>query len=183
METPETEITPEVSPEKVYEFGGHKFKMSPNTIGLLHLAAPVLIKYRKLEYQYTNDIDLSEVHKVNERLEELKDAIADLQEVPEDVRDIKRIEELRETLKAENEAFLNDTGLQNGIQLYNECIALAMYELITDMSLMRPLMNNILVGDIKAGMLDYTDPAIVDFIKNVIADFFFITKQSKSASQ
>lgn len=171
---------PEIPAVKEYKYGGHSFRLLPNTIKLLNLAAPVLIKYRKLEYQHTKDIDLTTVHEIRMRFDELKDSINDLESVPEAERDIKRIESLKETLKAEQLEFESDTSLQNGIELYNDCVALAMFELVTDISLMRPLMDNILVGDVKAGTLDYTDPKIVDFIKEVIADFFLISLKSKA---
>ncbi len=162
---------------KIYKYGEHEYEMLPASLDMLNRAAPVLIKYKKLEFQHTSDIDMTAVYKVQERLEELELAITDLESEPEAKRDKKRLKELKSKLKKERAEFESDTGLQAGIALYNELRGMAMYQLVTDVSLMQPFLYGILKGDLSK--LDFSNMNIVSFIQQVVSDFFLIMKKSK----
>src|SRR5687767_8533242 len=66
---------------KTYELQGQTFTLLPNDLNLLNKAAPMIARLRKLTYEYTKDLDLSEVQAYRTRLEELNEAKTQVDEI------------------------------------------------------------------------------------------------------
>lgn len=173
---------------KIYTFRGQSFELLPNDLSLLNKAAPLLIKYRKLHYEYTKDINMQPVEEIRERAGELKTAITQLESIEN--KDQTRIDELTEKLHKTEDELKNNNSLQSLIKLYNDCEGLVMYELITDIEFMKPFLKKILAGTAEGNAasggkpgnfdeLDFTDTGIPDFIKEIITDFFLAALKNR----
>jgi benzoyl-CoA reductase/2-hydroxyglutaryl-CoA dehydratase subunit BcrC/BadD/HgdB len=180
--------------QKIYTYKGNTFGMRDNDLELLKYASPVLVKYRKLLYEYTNDIDMSALDTHRQRLDQFKTAVSQLQEllkeIPENIEeeDIENeqnkskytgeIERLTKLLNETQKEFDNDIIVQKQIRLYNECEGFVILNIISDIQFIKPILKNILTGDFR--LLDFNDPGIIDFIREVVIDFFLIIARNKS---
>lgn len=169
---------------KTYTFRGQSFQLLPNNLSLLNKAAPLLIKYRKLHFEYTKDINMQPVEELREGINELRTAITQLESIEN--KDQARTEELAEKLSKTEGELKNNNALQSLIKLYNDCEGLVMYELITDIAFIKQFLKKILVGTAESSgkpgnidELDFTDTGITDFIKEIITDFFLAALKNK----
>ncbi len=168
---------------KIYSYKDKSYKMAPLNLGLMNKAAPLLIKYRKLHYEYTKDIDMSRVEAIQNRIDELKTAISQVESGTNAGED--RLAALRSKLaEAENE-LNDDVSLRNLMRFYRDSEGLAMYELITDAKVVKPLLSNIMIPADSESIRDklreqdFNVPEIFDFIKEVLTDFFSYTLQNR----
>lgn len=166
--------------DKIYSIQGNSFKMLPLNLGLMNKAAPLLLKYRKLHFEYTGDIDTSRVENAEENISGLKTVIDELEDKEGDHS--ARITELKEKLQLLEEEHKNDRKLQSVIKLYNDCEGLAMYELLTSRNIIIPFLKNVLAdagGNIPSQIdnIDFNLAGAADFIKEVLTDFFTLTLQ------
>jgi hypothetical protein len=162
---------------KIYTYNCRQYRMGKFDLGLLNKAAPLLLKYRKLLYEYTKDIDLAEVNEAEERITELKTAIEQLGEAGNKTE----TERLTEKLRIEEEAFGGNARLQSALKLYNDCTGLALYSLITDGETLNPFLNGILecvTGKEKFQGLDMNDTSSINFAREVLGDFLACTLRS-----
>lgn len=162
---------------KIYTYNGRQYRMLGFDLGLLNKAAPLLLKYRKLLYEYTRDIDLAEVNEAEERITELKTAIEQLKEAGNKAE----AERLNGKLRSEEEAFAGNRRLQSALKLYNDCTGLALYSLITDGETINPFLTGVLEsteGKEKFPGLDVNDINCVNFAREVLGDFLACTLRS-----
>ena len=167
--------------EKIYTIQGISFKMLPLNLGLMNKAAPLLVKYRKLHFEYTGDIDMSEVESAEETINDLKTAIDELEN--KDGDNSARITELKEELQLKEEDLEKDTGIRVLKKLYGDCESIAMYELLTDMKTVIPFLKSVLVNSVsnapgQIGSIDFNLAGTAEFIREVLTDFFTLTLQS-----
>lgn len=127
---------------KIFTYNGRQYRMRQFDLGLLNKAAPLLLKYRKLLYEYTKDIDLAEVREAEERITELKTAIDQLKEAGNKTE----ADRLSGKLKDEEAAFAGNRRLQSALKLYNDCTGLSLYCLITDGEIINPFLKDVLSG-------------------------------------
>jgi len=162
---------------KVYKYNGKQYRMLSFDLGLLNKAAPLLLKYRKLLYEYTKDIDIAEVREAEERITELKTAIEQLSKAGSK----SEAERLNGKLRSEEEAFAGNRRLQSALKLYNDCTGLALYSLITDGETINPFLKDVLSGfgeGEKFPGLDVNDINSINFAREVLGDFLECTLRS-----
>jgi len=162
---------------KIYTYNGRQYRMRQFDLGLLNKAAPLLLKYRKLLWEYTKDIDLPDVREAEDRIWELKTAIEQLKEAG-DKTERKR---LTEKLRIEEESFAGNRRLQSALKLYNDCTGLALYSLITDGETINPFLTGVLecvTGKEKFPGLDVNDINCINFAREVLGDFLACTLRS-----
>lgn len=176
---------------KTYEIQGETFKLLPNDLNLLNKAAPMIARLRKLTYEYTKDIDLSEAQQYKSRLAELNEAKAQLDELlsankddngnelSEDKKtELKnRLDDIAGKIGENAEGFNNNTALLNLLKLKEELESYALIELLTDIDFLKPILKKILCGG-KIELLDFTDAGIIGFIRDVVTDFFSVMNRS-----
>ncbi len=172
---------------KIYTYNNITYKLKPLTLNVLSLSVPVLVKYRKLQQKYTADINMKAVENSKLRIAELELSIDQLKENSEEPGANKggRIEELEQKLKIANGEFENDSELQSKLKLYNECLGLAMLELIGDARLLKPFLLNVLepVGESSSEInIDLQEPSAVEFVKDVVPDFFALIAGARKKS-
>lgn len=155
--------------------------MAPFNLGLMNKAAPLLMKYRRLHYEYTKDIDMSRVEEVQNRIDELKTAIAQIE--PAGTAHNARLHTLKEKLIAAESELSSNASVRNLVKLYRDTEGLAMYKLITDTGIIKPFLVDIMIPTEsnchKVNDLDFNDRGILGFIKEVITDFFSYTLQNR----
>lgn len=176
---------------KTYEIQGQTFKLLPNDLSLLNKAAPMIARLRKLTYEYTKDIDLSEAQEYRNRLSELNEGKAQIEELLSSGLD-ENTNELDEEKKSEfqtgvvnitknievvNEEFNSNTPLQNLLKLKEELESYALIELLTDIEFLKPILKKILTGG-KIDSLDFSDTCIIGFIRDVVTDFFTVMNRN-----
>jgi hypothetical protein len=161
---------------KIYKYKDQEYRLKNNDLELLRLAAPVLIKYRKLLHEYTKDIDLSELEYYKSKISELKTAIIQLNEDNDD----DKVKELSRNLNIAEKEFCDNTELHSLISLYSDCEGLVLLEVISDIDFIKPFIKRILTGD--TSKLDFDDDEILNLIRDAVSDFFIITSRSRFIS-
>lgn len=167
--------------DKTYSIQGNEFIMLPLNLGLMNKAAPLLLKYRKLHFEYTGDIDMKQVEEAEEKISDLKTVIDELEDKEGD--NSGRIVEQKEKLQMLEEQFENNRKLQSLISFYNDCEGLAMYRLLTDGNIIKPFLKNVLApagncSTAKIENVDFNLAGAPEFIKEVLTDFFTLTLQN-----
>ena len=161
---------------KTYKYNNVVYTLKPATLDVLSAAAPMLAKFRKLQQKYTRDIDMSVVNVLKSRIEELELSIDQLKEISGDTdNNSERIAQLESKLKEAKEQFDIDEQIQGTLTLYNECIGLAMLELIGDKEMINAFLNKALVSDREAIgniEIDFSGETTFEFVKDVVHDFF-----------
>jgi hypothetical protein len=136
----------------------------------------MLAKFRKLQQKYTKDIDMNAVNVLKARIEELELSIDQLKEISGDTNNnSERITQLECKLKEAKEQFEHDEQVKGAITLYNECLGIAMLELIGDKEMINAFMKTALVADCgQEGNveIDFSGVEAFEFVKDVVHDFF-----------
>lgn len=146
-------------------------------LGLLNKTAHLLLKYRKLLYEFTKDIDLAEVNEAEERISELKTAIEQLNKAGSK----SEAERLSGKLRSEEEAFAGNSRLQSALKLYNDCTGLALYSLITNPDIINPFITGVLecvTEKEKFPGLNPNEINSINFAREVLGDFLACTLRS-----
>jgi len=150
-------------------------------------AAPVIAKLRRLQYEYTKDIDMADVNKAKARINELEVAKNQLtNQIGASVSDeektgiTSKINELEAKLEAAKKALETNSSFAHKIKVYNECSALAVLELFSDSELIRPAVESLVDGDID---IDFNESGTLKFLTEVFTDFFLLIKTGKMKSQ
>jgi hypothetical protein len=172
---------------KIYELQGQTFTLLPNDLNLLNKAAPMIARLRKLTYEYTKDLDLSEVQAYRLRLADLNEAktqidellVSNLDENSNELTESKRSEleirrnELSGKIESVNREFNTNSSLSNLLKLKEELESYALIELLTDIEFLKPVLKKILKGG-SVDSLDFSNSDIIGFIRNVVTDFFSV---------
>ena len=165
-------------------FNGTEYKIKDNNLAINQASIPLLIKYRKLQAEYLDDIDTSIISKYDNRINELKTAINDLSKLNEsDIFDGEqtngnKLIELQERLKEVEDLKENDEELQIISKMKNDIEALILTEISLDTDLMSKLFSKILIGD--TSKIDYEHPDYRMFAMEVLAGFFTLMQLSKN---
>ena len=173
--------------KKEYCFNGKNFILKPLSLGLMKDIMPLLVRLRKLIYNYTSDIDMTEVNKARQNIADLEKAKEQLSEqlegnVPSDERlhIINRINSLNEKITLYKNELDNNNDLSEKIRLYNECSALAVYELFTDPALIKPALGKLLEGENTVDDINIEDPGSIKFVSEVMTGFFLYIRKNKT---
>ncbi len=176
---------------KSYEIQGQTFALLPNDLNLLNKAAPMIARLRKLVYEYTKDLELSEVNEYRSRLNELTEAKKQLEEIlnsneDENANELtedkknelqNRINEISERTDSLTVEFSENTALLNLLKLKEELESYALIELLTDIDFLKPVLKKILTGG-KVESLDFTNTSVIGFIRDVVTDFFTVMNRN-----
>ena len=170
-----------------YTYNGTTYQLKPLILSVMKKAMPVIVKLRKLQYEYTKDIDMNDVNSEKNRLAELETAKKQLQELMlEDISNNKRIEiadkifELNDMIQSTKDELNFNESYKQKIKLYNECSAIALYEIITDTELITPFIKSILTsGSGREINIDLSEPGAIEFVSAVFKDFFLLIPKNK----
>ncbi|HWA06953.1 MAG TPA: hypothetical protein VG961_10435 [Ignavibacteria bacterium] len=161
----------------IYEFNGNKYRLKKLDLGVLHKAAPLLIKYRELVYKYSAVIDTSQLMYAENEVSTIRSAINETR--TESNADEELLKKLDEKL-AEAQKLLNKPKLQLQRKHLAEIESLALFEIITDAEFISVLFTDILQSDegakVKFCKNSFCEISSIEFIKKVIADFFLSTQ-------
>jgi len=165
--------------EKQYYYNGNHYTLKPLSLGIMKDIIPVIIRLRKLIYQYTNDIDMTEVNKLKFLIAGLEKAREQLTAQlegelsnEERLHTANRINSLNEKILLYKSELESDRNISEKNKLYNECSAMAVFELFSDISLLQPVICKILSPENVE--IDPRDPLAVKFLSNVLTDFFLL---------
>lgn len=188
---PET-ISPETTGEKIYTVQGQSFKLLAFNLSMLNKAVPLIHRLRKLYNEYTGSIDMSAVEAYQARLKEIEIAKSQLDELISSGKDEnetelteekkseinRRIVELEQKIKNIKTDYENDDNVQNLLNDKLQGESLAMFELITDVAFIKPVLSKILTGG-DLNKIDLNDITLLNFLREVITDFFLLILSSK----
>ncbi len=169
------------------KFNGTEYTIKDNNLAINQASIPLLIKYRKLQAEYLDDIDTSIIDKYEHRISELKNAINDLSKLNEsdifegEQTNGNKLIELRERLKEIEDLKASDEELQIISKMKNDIEALILTELSLDTALMSKLFSKILIGD--TSKIDYEHSDYRLFAMEVLANFFTVLQLSKNGLQ
>jgi len=172
---------------KQYTFNGKTYQLNPITLSVMKCAIPVIVKLRKLQYEYTKDIDMRDVNIEKSRLAELETAKKQLSKLmlgdimnEERLAIAEKISILNDKISAQKDELNLNEVFKQKTKLYNECFALAVYEVVTDTELIKPVIESLVTGsegnDIN---IDYENTESIEFISKVIHDFFLHMQKNK----
>lgn len=174
---------------KTYKFGETEFQVQRNVLKIQNAWLPVAMYFEKLVKLYTSECDMSVVNTYRKRLDELnaKDK--------QDKSDLKKLqsEETPNTelvQRFEKQIGLNAVELEkinSGFALdaiaieqqaeYNRMFNYSIQALITSYDVIKGFLNVYLIGDLSK--IDYENESIIEFIGEVISDFFLFKGQSR----
>lgn len=176
-------------PNKTYSFNGVEFTTERNVLKTQNAYINLQMYMAELLKLFTADLDMSAVAPYNQRLKDIND------KNKQDKSDLKKLEseetlntELIEKIKAElvknqielakiNDEFGNDETAKAQQTEYN----LKIYyvnESIAGSETAKVFLESYLIGDLSK--LDYEDPKVIDFTKEVINDFFLSRLPNRS---
>lgn len=170
---------------KSYKFGDTEFTVEKNVLKIQNAWIPVAMYFEKLNAMYTAECDMSKVNEYKQRLENLN--IKDKQDqsdilkpdlLPEVTAKIQsEIEKNKVEIDKINEEFANDSEAQEQQREYNRMLGYAIQSLITSYDVLKGFLDIYLIGD--KSKLNYEDESILEFINEVISDFFLYRMQNK----
>lgn len=167
---------------RIFSLNGNNYKLKKIDLGVLNKAAPLLLKFRRLQYEYTKDIDDTELRNVQREIEDLKTAIAQLQ--TDEVRETDEISRLKKKLESTESEFKNNSRLQQTQQLLNDAGSIALFELLTDKDTTIPFLKNVLEPEgNNASEMRIEGPDALEFIKETVTHFFVFTLRSNGKFQ
>ncbi len=155
-------------------FNGIEYKLKENNLAIDQESIPLLIKYRKLQAEYLDDIDISLVNAYDNRIGELETAIKQLKELDNE----QEVIDAEERLKEVKEQKANDEEVQITVKMRNDIIALIFKALTLDTVLMSKLFPKILIGDVSK--IDYQHPDYSKFAQEVLVGFFLLKQSYKN---
>lgn len=175
---------------KTYKFGETEFQVQRNVLKIQNAWLPVAMYFEKLVEMYTAECDMSVVNEYKQRLKDIADKdkqdksdLAKLQseEIP-NTEIIERVNKQIELNKTELEKITdgfskNETALKQQSE-YNRMFNYAIQSLITSYDVIKGFLEGYLIGDINK--LNYEDESIIEFIGEVIGDFFLYKKQNRN---
>ena len=176
---------------KIYSIQGQNFSLLPNDLNLLNKAAPMIAMLRKLSYEYTKDLDLSEANEYKLRISEISEAKVQMEDILSEGVDENgvelssekitemygRIDELQNKYDEITEELKQNTVVQNMLRLKEELESYALIELLTDISFLKPILKKILKGG-DIDKIDFSNNETIGFIKDVVTDFFTVMNRS-----
>ena len=168
-------------------FNGNEYTIKDNNLAINQASIPLLIKYRKLQAEYLDDIDTSIIGKYDNRINELKTAIDGISKLSDSAifdgeqTNGNKLIELQERLKEVETLKENDEELQIISKMKNDIEALILTELSLDTVLMSKLFSKILIGD--TSKINYEHSEYRLFAMEVLAGFFTILQLSKNELQ
>jgi hypothetical protein len=184
--------------EKQYQHNGKTYRLKPLSLGMMKTVMPLLVKLRKLQYEYTKDIDMSDLNNLKSHIGELETAKSQFEEQFEnDIENGERtdiagkISVIDDKIFAHRDELNINESFRQKIKLFNECSAMAVYEVVTDEDIIKPVMSAILTCD---EGVDKEPPAFFEesglswgsmdesFILQVITDFFLLIQKSRMKS-
>lgn len=155
-----------------YEINGNKYRLKELTLGVLNAASPLLCAYRQEFYRLTGDNDTSQLNELKNEIDLIQEALnaAESNELPEN--EINKLSNRLEELTNK----LNKAPYSSQQKFIKEMESLALLNVLTDTELLSDVMNGILEnendGTKKINEKHLNSPGSIEFIKQVIADFF-----------
>jgi hypothetical protein len=169
------------SENKVYCFNGKNFRLRNIDLGVLNKAAPLLLKFRRLQFEYTKDIDDTELRKAKAEIEDIKTALSQLETGSNGNEN--EICRLKDKLRVSETEFENNSPLQSMQKLINDAESLALFELLTDRETILPFLKNVLEAEnCSLDEINFDKPGVLEFIRAVVTDFFLLTLKNKKLS-
>lgn len=179
---------------KQYQHNGKTYELKPITLGVMKNVLQLIAALRKMQHNYTRDIDMSDVNNERIRLKEFETAKKQLNErLREEIIEAQRssvmgkIGNLNEKISACKTEFELNESFKRKLQLYNECSSLALFEALSEKQLIKPAIEEILTcADHPIGIvegIDFDDISSFRFITEVLTDFFLLIHQSNLKSE
>ena len=178
------------SQSKTYKFGETEFQVQRNVLKIQNAWLPVAMYFEKLVEMYTAECDMTAANVYKDRLKDLADKdkqdksdLVKLQsEETPNTEIIERINKQIEFNASElviiNDEFSKDeTALKQQAE-YNRMFNYAIQSLITSYDVIKGFLEGYLIGDLSK--LNYEDESIIEFIGEVIGDFFLYKKQNRN---
>ena len=165
-------------------FNGIEYKLKENNLAINQASIPLLIKYRKLQAEYLDDIDLSPVLFYDNKINEYEIIIRQLKELSaedvyiDNITNGEKLIEIEEKLKELKELKENDEEVNIILKMRNDIEALILTEISLDTDLMFKLFSKILIGD--TSKIDYEHPDYQMFAMEVLAGFFTLMQLNKN---
>ena len=170
-----------------FKFQGNEFRFTENNLLLRKKSNRLLKKYFSLEAEFTGDIDTKLIDDYDIKLTEFYTGRNQCNKMLEQElsKDEKADYEIRlqnfqndiDKTEAKKDADLKVRAIQSQL---DKCRGLILTEIIEDYDFIKPLFDEILIGD--HSKLDYSSDEIGVFIMEVITDFFGYTLKSKNKS-
>lgn len=174
---------------KTYTFNGTEYTVEKNVLKIQNAWIPLAMYFEDLVKLYTSECDLSKVNGYKEQLKFLsvkeKQDNGDLKRLKsEETPNTELIDKVSKQIELNaierdkiNSEFANDVIAQEQQAEYNRMLGYAIQSLVTSYDVVKGFLNVYLIGDISK--LDYENENILEFISEVINDFFLFRMQSK----
>ena len=160
--------------KKIFELDEKRYRLKELDLDMMHSAAPLLIRYRELLYKYTCNIDTTKLDSAEYEVSQIKDAIKECGSTDNEL-----LNRLKFKLKDAQEV-LNSNELVKLKKYLSDTEAIALFEMLSDAEFIAGILNGILISieEKKSHTLtkeELQSKDAIQFIKEVIADFFLLT--------
>jgi hypothetical protein len=175
---------------KTYKFLDTEYTTEKNVLKTQNAFLPMGIFFDKLNKMFIENVETDKIQPYkdslkfyNDKMKIDKSDLENLKKQPElDLATIERVEKAIESNQIEidkiNSDYANDTEAQEQQAELNNATNYALATLISSFDIVKTFLDKYLIGDVSK--LDYENPLIADFVKEVITDFFLSQMQNKA---
>lgn len=170
--------------EKIYTFGGLEFRTQEHKLKILNIASPLQMYFKDEVKRLSKDLDSRKFERDIKAIQDLRNKNDNDKEYleslsKENTKEIERVKSVigksEKTLKVMSDAFNNNEDYKKisdeNTRIWNQ----AFKNLIANVDLVIPFIDSYLIGDVDK--IDYTDWKVIEFISEIVADFFLRIKE------
>lgn len=164
---------------KVYKYKDTEFTLKPFSLSLLEKQTPLIRAYRRAVAKTTIEVRkdfAEEFAKVDEYEKRIGDLRKAYQTTPEENTQMK--EEYKIKLQNAIDEYAADEEVQIAKKYLDESLKIETGSAFLDISLLKGVASNILVGD--TSVIDWEDTEVASFMMEVITDFFTYSQPNKN---
>ncbi|MBM4158587.1 MAG: hypothetical protein FJ216_07395 [Ignavibacteria bacterium] len=168
---------------RIYTYKNQEFRLKANNLNLRKQSADFMLKYEDYMYNATKNIDFYPLQKYRNKMSDFNTAISQLSkknlgsnnDIPDENKN--EIKKLNKSLTKLMDDFENDQKAQSLLQYEKKIENLVFLKLISDENVIKPLIDDILIGNTK--IIDYDNEDTLIFLSDILRDFFLTIGKNK----
>jgi hypothetical protein len=151
-----------------------EFQIRDNNLLIKESAVPLLVKFRKLQAEYLDDMDNSIIDEYEKTIKQYETVIS---QIENDETQTEYLETIKKKLVDTKELYVNDEQVKIIRSAREEIMGLMLMQLCYDKPMILKLFNKLLIGNLN--IIDWDSEESLIFSLEAVTRFFTIAKLSK----